>query len=119
LNPELQFRKGRELIAAKKYRDAVTFLEFAADCDPQNGAYRAELAYCRYLDLPSLTSAPLRELDETLRIDPQCGIAAFYMGEIHRVAGRRDDAEVAYKKAFKLMPKDPRPGDALNALAKK
>ncbi|MEO6326039.1 MAG: DUF4388 domain-containing protein [Thermoanaerobaculia bacterium] len=119
LNPELQFRKGRELIAARKFKDAVTFLEFAADCDPQNGAYRAELTYCRYLDLPSLTSAPLRELEETLKLDPSCGIAAFYSGEIHRTAGRREEAELAYKKAFKLMPKDPRPGEALNALTRK
>jgi tetratricopeptide (TPR) repeat protein len=118
LNPELQFRKGRELIAAKKYRDAVTFLEFAADCDPQNGAYKAELAYCRYLDLPTLTSAPLRELEETLRLDPHCGIAAFYAGEIQRIAGRREEAEASYKKAFKLMPRDPRPGEALTLLSK-
>lgn len=118
LNPELQFRKARELMVSRKYREAITFLEFASDCDPQNGAYRAELAYCRYLENPQLPSAPLKELDEALRLDLSCGIAAYYAGEIHRQAGRRDDAERYLRKAFKLLPRDPRPGEALSAVAK-
>ena len=49
LDSESQYKKGKALMDAGKHREALMLLEFAADCDPQNGVYAAELAYCRFL----------------------------------------------------------------------
>lgn len=121
LDPEVQFRKGKELMNAGKYKEAITIIEFASDCDAQNSTYRAELAYCRYLFSPTLVTGnqSLRELQEAIRIDSGCGLAFFYAGEIGTAVGSREQAEKFYRSAIKLMTPDRRPIDALKALERK
>ena len=67
----------------------------------------------RFTWSPPLASQALKELQEALRLDPNCGLAAFYAGEIHRQLGNRDDAENYLRRAIKLMSPDRRPIDAL------
>ncbi len=117
LDSEAQYKKGKALMDGGKVREALLLLEFAADCDPQNGLYAAELAYCRFLVTTAHADRALRELRETLRRDPGCGLAAFYAGEIHRQLGQRDEAESQLRRAIKLMSPDRRPIDALKALS--
>ena len=117
LDAEAQYNKGKALMDAGKPRDAVVLLEFAADCDPQNSLYAAELAWCRFLVSTAFTDRSLKELQETLRRDPNCGIAAYYAGEIHRQAGDPESAESHLRRAIKLMSPDRRPIDALKALS--
>jgi len=117
LDSEAQFKKGLALVEAGKHREAIQFLEFASDCDPQNGIYRAELAMTRFTWSPPLANQALKELQEALRLDPNCGLAAFYAGEIHRQLGNRDDAENYLRRAIKLMSPDRRPIDALKLLS--
>jgi tetratricopeptide (TPR) repeat protein len=117
LDPEVQYRKGRALADAGKFQEAVMLLEFASDCDPQNGLYGAELAYCRFCLAPGQGERALKELQETLRLDPDCGLAVFYAGEIHRQMGHHADAEKLLRRAIKLMTPDRRPIEALKLLA--
>lgn len=117
LDAEAQYTKGKGLMDAGKPRDAVVLLEFAADCDPQNSLYAAELAWCRFLVSTAFADRSLKELQETLRRDPNCGIAAYYAGEIHRQAGDPEQAENHLRRAIKLMSPDRRPIDALKALS--
>jgi hypothetical protein len=117
LDSEAQYQKGKALMEAGKHREAVQLLEFAADCDPQNGVYRAELAWCRFLQSPALPKQPVQELEETLRRDPRCGLAAFYLGEVHRQLGHFVAAEEHLQRAIKLMSPDRRPIEALKALS--
>jgi len=117
LDPQAQFRKGIALRDGGKYREAVLQLEFAADCDPQNAIYTAELAYTRYLLSPNTASRLLRDLDETLRMEPDCGLAHFYSGELHRQLGHFTEAEDSFRKAIKLMSPDRRPIEALKNLS--
>jgi len=120
LDPEVQFKKGKALMEAGKYHEARQQLQFAYDCDPQNSIYRAELAWCRYMDVPSVeTQKSLNSLRETLRIDPNCGLAFYYAGEIHRELGNADQAEHYLHKAIKMMMPDRRPIEALKALQSK
>jgi tetratricopeptide (TPR) repeat protein len=100
-----------------RVREALMLLEFAADCDPQNSLYAAELAYCRFLATTAHADRALLELRETLRRDPACGLAAFYAGEIHRQLGNHEEAESHLRRAIKLMSPDRRPIDALKALS--
>jgi tetratricopeptide (TPR) repeat protein len=117
LDSESQHKKGKALMDAGKHREALMLLEFAADCDPQNGLYAAELAYCRFLVTPANAGRALKELNETLRRDPNCGLAAFYAGEIERQAGSAEQAEAHLRRAIKLMSPDRRPIEALKALS--
>lgn len=116
LDSEAQFRKGYALLEAGKHREALMLLEFAADCDPQNSRYAAETAYCRFLVSTAHAPQALRELQETLRRDPNCGLAAYYAGEISAHLGQRDDAENLLRRAIKLMSPDRRPIEALKSL---
>jgi len=117
LDPEVQYRKGRAAMDGGRHREAVQLFEFAADCDPQNGLYRAELAWARFRLSPSTASRrSLAELDEALRIDPRCGLAVFYAGEIHRELGNAQEAEIRLQKAIRMMAPDRRPIEALKAL---
>jgi hypothetical protein len=119
LDPESQHRKGRELLASNDPARALPFFEFAADCDPQNGTFAADLTWARYLSSGRSTStSALSELEEAARIDPRCGLASFYLGEILRSRGDVSGAEAAYRKAGRLMAPDRRPLDALKEMTR-
>jgi len=117
LDSEAQFKKGLALAEAGKHREAIQLLEFAADCDPQNGIYRAELAWCRFSLSAAHANQALKELKEALRLDPNCGLAAYYAGEIERQLGHPEEAEGHLRRAIKLMSPDRRPIEALKALS--
>ncbi|RMH15836.1 MAG: hypothetical protein D6696_19565, partial [Acidobacteria bacterium] len=118
LDSEVQFKKGRALMAAGKYREAIPQLEFAHDFDPQNSLYRCELAYCRFLNEPRRAAeGALAELEETVRIDPKCGLAWYYHGLVLGELGDVALAEPSLKRAIKLMAPDRRPIEALKNLA--
>ncbi|MFA6959072.1 MAG: DUF4388 domain-containing protein [Thermoanaerobaculia bacterium] len=116
LDPSVQFRKGKALMEAGMHREATQLLEFAVDCDSQNVEYRAELAWCRFLDSSSNARQSLADLKEAMRIDPQNGLSAFYAGEIHRINGNKSESEPLLRKACKLMAPDRRPVEALKLL---
>lgn len=117
LDSEAQYKKGKALLESGKHKEAIVLLEFASDCDPTNGLYAAELAYCRFLHSTAASSQAVKELQETLRRDSGCGIAAFYAGEIHRQLGAFDEAEPYLLKAIKLMSPDRRPIESLRLLS--
>ncbi len=116
LDPEEQYRKAQVLLQSGKLKDAITFLEFASDCDPQNGIYRSELAYARFSLSKYAARESLLELERVKRIDSACGLAWLYAGEIHRISGTKDEAETNLKRACKLMTGDRRPVEALKTL---
>jgi hypothetical protein len=117
LDSETQFAKGMALVKLGKYADALELLQFAHDCEPQNGLYRAELAYCRYRKAPEFESkAAVDALRETVRIDPECGLAYYYAGLIHADNAEFGEAEPLLQRAIKLMAPDRRPIEALKKL---
>lgn len=119
LDPEAQFRKALAQLEAGRSKEAIQLLEFAADCDPGNGLYRAELAYARFHyapGAPSIVRQAANDLKEALRVDPRCGQAALYLGEVAGALGELDDAEAALRQAIRLMAPDRRPIEALKAL---
>lgn len=117
LDSETQFAKGMALAKQGKYADALELLQFAHDCEPQNGLYRAELAYCRYRKAPEFEAkTAIDALRETVRIDPECGLAYYYAGLIHADNTEFTEAEPLLQRAIKLMAPDRRPIDALKKL---
>lgn len=117
LDSETQFAKGMALAKQGKYADALELLQFAHDCEPQNGLYRAELAYCRYRKAPEFEAkTAIDALRETVRIDPECGLAYYYAGLIHADNAEFAEAEPLLQRAIKLMAPDRRPIEALKKL---
>jgi hypothetical protein len=117
LDSETQFKKGLELSKQGKYGDALELLQFAHDCEPQNALYRAELAFCRYRREPEIErKSSVDALRETVRIDPECGLAYYYAGVIYAEGGEIEEAEPLLQRAIKLMAPDRRPIDALKQL---
>jgi hypothetical protein len=117
LDSETQFAKGMALVKQGKYADALELLQFAHDCEPQKGLYRAELAYCRYRKAPEFEAKTAMDaLRETVRIDPDCGLAYYYAGLIHADNAEFAEAEPLLQRAIKLMAPDRRPIDALKKL---
>ena len=120
LDPEVQYAKGKALMEAGDYQEAVRQLEFAYDCDPQNSAYRAELAYCRFLIAPRQEGdRSLEELREALRIDPQCGLAVYYTGMLYGELGELEEAESHLQRSIRMLMPDRRPIEGLKALQRK
>lgn len=116
LDPEIQYQKGRELFDAGKPREALSYFEFAADCDSLNGTYAAELAYCRFFLLISPAQKALDALKQVMRVDPNCGLAYLYAGKIHATLGNRVEAEGYLARASKMLPRDRRPAEVLKEL---
>ena len=120
LDSEFQYKKGQQLMAAGRYREARNQLQFAYDCDSANGLYRAELAYCKFLDVPAAEAErSLEELKNTLRMDPKCGVAAYYMGLVQTELEQWEAGEQSLQKAIKLMMPDRRPIEGLKLLQEK
>jgi hypothetical protein len=117
LDSELQFKKGKELMEAGRHKEAVQYLEFASDCDPQNSLYGAELAYCRFQQSDALAERSARDLAEILRREPGAGLAAYYAGLIQGHLGNRAQAEDLLRRAIKALSPDRRPIEALKQLA--
>ena len=117
----MQSRKGRALKEGERWSQALQQFAFAADCDAQNGAYRAEAAHCRFLLAPtSMGVQALEELREAQRIDPEAITPYLYAGEIAAQLGRFEEAETHLRSAARrLGPTDRRALDALRDLAKK
>ena len=114
LDSETQFNKGVELMKEGQYADAIEQLQFAYDCELQNSEYRAELAFCKYRkDSQIEKDNSLQELRETLRIEPDSGLALYYAGTIYGETGDFANAEPFLQRAIKLMQPDRRPIDAL------
>jgi len=119
LDPAVQFKTAQGFQRQGKHKEAIRYFEFAWDCDPQNAAYLAELAYARFLYESLLAGSALKQLAEALRLEPKCGVAALYTGIILKETEKPKEAEPFLKTAALLLPKDPRPQEALQALDKK
>jgi hypothetical protein len=121
LDADAQFKKGLAFKQAGKLDLAQQQLDFAADCDPQNGLYLAEAAHCRFRLAPSTNAArALEELVDAQRVDPACAEACLYAGEIAAHLGRLAEAEEHDRQAARLLgPQDRRALDALRELGQR
>ena len=119
LDPEVKFSQGRKYLEQGQLAKALQSLDLALKCDPQNSLYRAEAAYCWYLSSPGTgATLALPQLRKAMEIDPGCGLAYFYFGEIHRREGDFEIAEDFLQRSIKLLAPDRRPIESLKALRK-
>lgn len=104
LDASVQMEKGQKLLAQKDFKGALTFFEYACEIEPK-ALHLASCAWARYLLNPGHHKKLARqELESALETDPECDVAFFFLGEIHRLSGEHKEAEGAYRRAFKISP---------------
>ena len=116
LDPTVHYSQGVDLMRSHEYDRALSDLETASDSDPQRGLYRAQAAYCLFLASKDNAEQALERLTDTHRIDPSCGLAFLYAGEVLMHLERFDEAQERLREASKLMAPDRRPIDKLREL---
>jgi hypothetical protein len=106
LDARTQYDEAMKRLKAENYAGAFEYLEYACDIDPKP-IYRAQRAWARYLMKPEAHGKlALQELQEVTRQEPGCEEAWFFTGEVSRGEAQWAQAEDAYRKAFKLNPKN-------------
>ena len=58
----------------------------------------------------------LKLLKNSIRIDPNCGVAYLYAGQVQAILGNKLEGEAYINRAMSLLPGDPRPGAALKTI---
>ncbi|MFL5357933.1 DUF4388 domain-containing protein [Archangium sp.] len=119
LDASTQYEEARKRLKAENYAGAFEYFEYACDIDPKP-LYRAYRAWARYLMKPEAHGKlALQELQEVTRQEPGCEEAWFFTGEVSRGEGQWTQAEDAYRKAFKLNPKNRQYVDLIQDTMKK
>jgi cytochrome c-type biogenesis protein CcmH/NrfG len=118
LDATTQFDEAMRRLKAENYAGAFEYFEYACDIDPKP-LYRANRAWARYLMKPeSHGKLVLQELAEVVKQDPGLEEGWFFLGEVARGEGQWAQAEDAYRKAFKLNPKNRRCVDLIQECIK-
>ncbi|HYH97152.1 DUF4388 domain-containing protein [Hyalangium sp.] len=118
LDGRTQFDQGKKRLEARNFAGAFEYFEYACDIEPRpmHLAYRA---WARYLMKPeSHGKLVLQELSDVLRQEPGLEEGWFFLGEVSRGEGQWSQAEDAYRKAFKLNPKNRRYVDLIQETSK-
>lgn len=119
LDASTQYEEARKRLKAENYAGAFEYFEYACDIDPKP-IYRAYRAWARYLMKPEAHGKlALQELLDVVKQEPGCEEAWFFTGEVSRGEGQWAQAEDAYRKAFKLNPKNRQYVDLIQDTMKK
>jgi tetratricopeptide (TPR) repeat protein len=118
LDGRTQFEQGKKRLEGRNFAGAFEYFEYACDIEPRplHLAYRA---WARYLMKPeSHGKLAMQELGEVLRQDANLEEGWFFLGEVCRGESQWAQAEDAYRKAFKLNPKNRRYVDLIQETIK-
>lgn len=102
---ESLFRKGAVLSRKGAFADALQFLRPAVELEPNEPAYRLELAWALYKQPSSVPSEALPQLEAAVSLEPGNAVAHYRLGVVLRALGRAADAARSLAKANELEPK--------------
>jgi tetratricopeptide (TPR) repeat protein len=118
LDGRTQFDQGKQRLETRNFSGAFEYFEYACDIEPRpmHLAYRA---WARYLMKPEAHGKlVVQELTDVLRQEPGLEEGWYFLGEVSRGEGQWAQAEDAYRKAFKLNPKNRRYVDLIQETIK-
>lgn len=106
-----QFAEGKKRLDQNNPRGAFEYFQHACDIEPR-ALHKAYLAWTRFqMDPARHARLALQELTEAGKQDPGCEWPFFFAAEIHRGRSEYEQAEEAYKKAYKANPQTRRYAD--------
>jgi hypothetical protein len=118
LDGRTQFDQGKKRLEARNFAGAFEYFEYACDIEPRP-LHLAHRAWARYLMKPEAHGKlVVQELSEVLRQEPGLEEGWFFLGEVSRGEGQWAQAEDAYRRAFKLNPKNRRYVDLIQETIK-
>lgn len=119
LDATTQFEEAKRRLQARNFAGAFEYFEYACDIDPKP-LYQAHRAFARYLMKPEAHGRlALQELQEVVRQEPGMEEGWAFLGEVAQGESQLPLAEDAYRKAFKLNPKNRRYVDLIQEIAKR
>lgn len=119
LDATTQFEEAKRRLQARNFAGAFEYFEYACDIDPKP-LYQAHRAFARYLMKPEAHGRlALQELQEVVRQEPGMEEGWAFLGEVAQGEGQWPLAEEAFRKAFKLNPKNRRYVDLIQEIAKR
>ncbi|WP_164007883.1 DUF4388 domain-containing protein [Pyxidicoccus trucidator] len=119
LDATTQFEEAKRRLQGRNFAGAFEYFEYACDIDPKP-LYQAHRAFARYLMKPDAHGRlALQELQEVVRQEPGMEEGWAFLGEVAQGESQLPLAEDAYRKAFKLNPKNRRYVELIQEIAKR
>ena len=107
MNAELQFQKGKIALSRKDYKSAREAFEWTVKLNPDEGEYKTYLGWTIF-NLSPKDAAEVKKAKELIQdgiaANPKQDRAYYFLGVIHRVNGKLEEAEAAFNKAVQKNP---------------
>ena len=107
MNAELQFQKGKIALSRKDYKSAREAFEWTVKLNPNEGEYKTYLGWTIF-NLSPKDAAEVKKAKELIQdgiaANPKQDRAYYFIGVIHRVNGKLEEAEAAFNKAVQKNP---------------
>jgi DNA-binding Lrp family transcriptional regulator len=119
LDASTQFDEAKRRLDARNFAGAFEYFEYACDIDPKP-LYKAHRAFARYLMKPEAHGRlVLQELQDVVRQEPGMEEGWAFLGEVAQGEAQWPLAEDAFRKAFKLNPKNRRYVELIQEIVKR
>ncbi len=108
LRAEEVFQKGRILVQARKYADAVKMFEEAVGCNADEAEFYAWRGYAKFLaaaDRKAVLTDVMRDLNLCVAKNPNVAATYFFLGFVAQKNGDEKTAMINFKKCVALDPK--------------
>ena len=102
------FQKGRILVQARKYSDAVKMFEEAVTCNPDEPEFYAWRGYAKHLqasDKKAVERDVLKDINFCVSKNPNVASAYYFLGFVAKAHGDEKTAMTNFKKCVALDPK--------------
>lgn len=109
------FLRGQALVQAKRYNEALQFLQNAVDLDGTQSRYFLALGLLQSRN-PRLRDEAEQNLLRVTQIEPTAIVAYLSLGNLYRRAGRPDQAATMYREALRWDPGNREASEALSSL---
>jgi CheY-like chemotaxis protein len=107
LEGERWFRKGRELLKSRGYRQAAEAFGMASHLDPEEGEYLAHLGYALFLSSPEekvVQREAMEHVANGIKRSPDRELSYVYLGRILKAKGDVEAARKIFRRALRLKP---------------
>jgi tetratricopeptide (TPR) repeat protein len=102
------FQKGRILVQARKYADAVKLFEESVTCNPDEPEFYAWRGYARFLvakEKKSVLTEVMKDLNLCVSKNPNVAAVYYFLGYVAKAMGDEKAAMANFKKCVALDPK--------------